>query len=152
MEASMTLTKRLISGFAIAVLLTVPLYAKLVTSAEYTGNTTGAGTFLMPLNNAGATSIAFGGKGRHVISYSAECNSSGGSWGSIQIILDGVALDPTAGVDDAFCAPGDNLWRVASYVVATPNLGAGLHTVQVQATAVGGGTIRLGNTSLVIEK
>ena len=38
-----------------------------------------------------------------MISYSAECETTG-AWLSIEILVDGVALSPTAGTSDAFCS------------------------------------------------
>jgi hypothetical protein len=157
----MTLSKRIICGLALTAMASVPLYAKVVTDTTRPGNFnfTLAGT-LIPLNGGGATSIAFNGKGKHIISYSAECETTG-SWLSIEILVDGVALSPTAGAADAFCsdhktAESLDAWTTASYVIATPALAAGVHTVQVRGTVQGNGgasdTGWLGDSSLVIEK
>jgi hypothetical protein len=152
----MTTAKRLLCGLALALIATVPLLAKVVTNATNPSNFTFTGTVLVPLTSGGATAVSFSGKGRHAISFSAECETTG-SWVSIQILLDGAALAPTAGTSDAFCSDhndNDSLdaWTTAHYTVATPSLGAGVHTVQIQASVVGGGTGWLGDTSLVVEK
>lgn len=156
----MTLTKRVLCGLALSSLVTVPLAATLVTSAARPGNFlwTGTANTLIPLTSAGATSLAFYGSGQHVINYSAECETTG-SWLSIQILLDGVPLAPTAGSSDAFCSDhndNDSLdsWTTAHYTVATPALAAGVHVVQIQGTVIGATTDTgwLSDSSLVIER
>lgn len=158
----MTLGKHIICGLALAAAATAPIYAKVVTDATRATNFIWSGTTptLVPLNGGGALSISFSGKGRHVISYSAECETTG-SWVSIEILVDGVVLAPTAGTADAFCsdhrtAESLDAWTTAHYTVATPALGGGVHTVQIRGTVVpnGGASEQgwLGDTSLVIEK
>ena len=61
----------------IAVLVTVPVFAKVVANATRTNLFIGTGTFLMPLTDGGALTLGFNGKGKHAISYSAECTGSG---------------------------------------------------------------------------
>jgi hypothetical protein len=151
------MVKRLFCVFALASIATVPLFAKVVTSAARPGNFTFTGNdVLIPLTAGGATSLAFSGKGKHAISYSAECETSG-SWVSIEIIVDGIALSPTSGDNDAFCSDhndnnGNDGWTVAHYRVVTGQLALGAHSVQVRATTVGGGTGWLGDSSVVVEK
>jgi hypothetical protein len=152
----MTTAKRLLCGLSLALIATVPLLAKVVTSTTRTGNFTFAGAVLVPLTNGGATAVSFSGKGRHAISFSAECETSA-DWLSIQIFVDGVALSPTGGTSDSFCSDhNDNNaldgWTTAHYTVATPSLGAGVHIVQIQGSVVGSGTGWLGDISLVVEK
>ena len=152
--------KRIVCMVGLVVLVTVPLLARVVTSAtNENAQTFGASGGLVALTEGGATSLTFSGKGKHVISFSAECSMAGNSissWGGIQIILDGVVLSPT-GSDDAFCTDwnGNNShdqWVVAHYRVATPALVFGSHTVQVQATPNFANSIRLDDTSLIVEK
>ena len=152
--------KRILCVLGLAVLVTVPLLAKVVTSAtNENAQTFGAGGGLVALTSGGATTVTFGGKGRHVVSFSAECSVAGSSissWGGVQIIVDGVVLSPT-GSDDAFCTDwnGNNShdqWVVAHYRVATGVLPFGTHTVQVQATPNFANSIRLDDTSLTVEK
>jgi hypothetical protein len=147
--------KRSLCVTALVVLVTVPVFAKVVANATRTSPVFSTGTFLMPLTDGGATALGFNGKGKHAISYSAECTGSG-DWVSIQIIVDGVALAPTAGTDDAFCSDSDgsgglNGWMTAHYRVVTGNLALGAHSVSVQVTAIVG-TARLDDASLIVEK
>jgi hypothetical protein len=153
----MTLSKRILCGLALAALVTVPVYATLVAQRVRTIAVTGSGTFAMPLNDAGALTAAFSGSGRFLISYSAECSSSTTGWVSIQIKVDGVAVLPTGGTDDAFCTDYDNDgsldgWVTAHYRVFTPSLGSGVHTAAVDVTTVGAGSARLDDAVLTIEK
>ena len=140
---------------ALAVLVTVPVFAKVVANATRTSLFIGSGTFLMPLTDGGALTLGFNGKGKHAISYSAECTGSG-TWVSIQIVVDGVAVAPTGGTDDAFCSDFDgngglNGWMTSHYRVVTPSLALGAHAVSVQVTA-NGGSARLDDASLIVEK
>lgn len=153
-----TLKRTLCGVLALALLATAPLLAKVVTSGQRPGNFVFTGTALIPLNASGATSIGFSGKGRMVISYSAECETQG-SWLSIQILVDGVPQAPTAGSSDAFCSDqGVNgsldSYTTAHYTIATGSLSNGAHSVSVQATVVGAATDQgwLGDSSLVIQK
>jgi hypothetical protein len=149
------MVKRSLCVAALAVLVIVPVFAKVVANATRTDVFGGTGTFLMPLTNGGARVLGFSGRGKHAISYSAECSGTG-SWVSIQIIVDGVALAPTAGTDDAFCSDFDgngihSAWMTAHQRVVTGNLALGAHGVSVQVTAVGG-SARLDDASLIVEK
>ena len=157
----MTITKRLICGLALAAVASVPLYATIVLAARHPGNFTFtvAGT-PVPITIAGATFVQFSGSGRHAIAFSAECETTG-AWLSIEILVDGVALAPTAGSSDAFCTDGKTAegldgWVTASTTVATPTLASGVHTVQVRGTVVANGgtsdTGWLSDTSLVVWK
>ena len=152
------IVKRILCAFALAALIAVPLHAKVVANATRTNAVVAAGTFFMPLTDGGALSLGFSGRGKHVISYAAECSHTGGAggWVSIQIIVDGAALAPTAGADDAFCSDFDNDgaldgWVTAHIRVVTPALSLGAHSVSVQVTNVGG-TVRLDDASLTVEK
>ena len=122
------------------------------------GNFTFTGTVLVPLNAGGATTVSFSGAGKFAITYAAECAEAGspGNWVSLQILVDGVALDPTAGTSDAFCSgnstAGFDGWATQSITVVTPALGTGGHTLQVQATDVGTAGGWLGDSSLVVQK
>src|SRR5262245_25599318 len=100
----MSLIKRFLSGMALAMLIAVPLYAKAVASAKRPGNYTFVGAnHTLPLTAGNATSVSFSGKGKFLISYSAECETEG-SWLSIEIFVDGVSISPTTGSGDAFCS------------------------------------------------
>jgi hypothetical protein len=159
----MTFWKRVLCGFALALIVTVPLYAKVVASATRIGNQTfQGGNFALQLSNGGPKAISFSGKGVHTISFSAECETSG-EWVSIQFYLDFQLIAPTGGTSDAFCSDhNDNdvvdAWTTAHYRVATPSLADGVHTLQVLASVVGdlegGGfaTGWIGDLSVVVEK
>jgi hypothetical protein len=130
--------------------------AKVAADATRPDNFTWEGTTLIPLTSSGATSLSFSGKGKHVINYSAECETTG-SWLSLQIIVDGTVLSPTASDLDAFCSDHNadgllNGWTTAHYSVATGNLPLGVHTVKIEGTVVGPGFGWLGDSSLVVTK
>jgi hypothetical protein len=155
----MTLSKRIRYGLVVALIAAVtsaPVFATVRLAVVRTIAVTFAAPIFMPLNDAGSTTLFFVGSGRHLINYSAECARSGGNtdWLSIQIFVDGVALAPTSGIDDAFCS-GDNTpfvdgWVTAHYSVPTGVLAAGFHSVRVQATLIGAGTGRLDDASLSV--
>jgi hypothetical protein len=150
----MTFLKRVLGGLAVTTLLTVPVLAKVAADAARPGNFTWAGTTLVPLTPGGVTSVLFSGQGKHVISYSAECETAG-DWVSIQVIVDGLVLAPTAGTNDIFCSDNNNNNNIdggvtAHYSVATPKLALGTHHVQIQATVVGAGNGLLGDSALVV--
>jgi hypothetical protein len=138
----MALWKRVLCGSALALIVTVPLYAKVVASGTRTGNQRfQGGNYALQLKNGGPIAISFSGKGVHTISFSAECETTG-EWVSIQFFLDFVAVAPTAGTGDAFCSDHNNNdamdgWTTAHYRVVTPPLPDGLHTLQVLASVVG---------------
>jgi hypothetical protein len=138
----MTDLKRVASGLVLAMVAlsaTVPVFAAVRLSATRTIIFTFVGSALVPLNNAGATSLTFNGQGVHQINYSAECSRNGGvlDFLTIDIRVDGVTLSPT-GDDDEFCsgdASGDiNVSAVHHYTVVTPPLATGAHTIQIVAT------------------
>ncbi|MBV9098429.1 MAG: hypothetical protein JO079_10260 [Frankiaceae bacterium] len=91
---------------------------------------------------SGTISIPAGRSRPTFFTYSAECIVTGGNnsdWGSVQILVDGIATTPNAtnSQDFAFCSEGTNTaWIGAStqgYRLLTP----GTHTVQVQALTTG---------------
>lgn len=146
-------------GLALALTVTtVPLFAKVVASAQRSTNFTGfSAAVLVPLTNGGATSQSFGGKGAHAITYSAECSNDGGpgNWVAIEILVDGVPISPVPNTSGAFCSgnhtAGFDGWTVASYTVRTPALALGPHIAQVRVRTIGG-TGWLGDSSLVVTK
>jgi hypothetical protein len=154
----MRLMTRVFCAVALTTLVTVPVLAKVAASAERPGNFIWpGGTVTVPLTSGGALFLSFSGKGRHMINYSAECETEG-DWLSIQIIVDGVPLSPTAPqTADAFCSDHNNNnvndgFTTAHYSVATDNLALGVHTVRILATVVGAGQGWLGDSSLVVTK
>jgi hypothetical protein len=155
----MTLSKKIRYGLVVGLIAAVsasPVFAAIRLASVRTNAVTFTSSIFMPLNDAGSTTLFFVGSGRHLVNYSAECARSGGNsaWLSIQIFVDGVALAPTSGIDDAFCS-GDNTaavdgWVTAHYSVPTGVLATGFHTVRVQATLIGAGIGRLDDASLSI--
>ena len=155
----MTLMKRLLSAMALATLIAVPLHAKAVASGKRPGNFTFTGAnYTLPLTAGNASSVSFSGKGKFLISYVAECETTG-SWLSIEIFVDGVSISPTTGTGDAFCSDHNNDdalngWTTAHVRVETPSLALGPHFVQVRGTVVGSASDIgwLGDTVLLVEK
>lgn len=112
----------------------------------------------VPLNNAGAGQVTYSGSGRRTITYIAECSKDGvAGWVSIAIVVDGVQLAPTGNsTDDAFCSSNGTAafdgWVMAAAQGRTANLPSGPHIVQIVASTVGGGTGRLDDSALKIER
>jgi hypothetical protein len=114
----------------------------------------------IPLNSTNATTLAFSTTADNqaiMIKYSAECGVTGtgvGQWLDIDILVDGVAVPPTAGTADAFCTTdkvfSSNSWKMvgvnALYTVPVK----GAHTIQIQGKLFGAKTGWLGDSSLVI--
>jgi hypothetical protein len=159
----MTSIRRVLCVLALASVMTVPLLAKVVASAvRTTEHGFDPSLSTIPLTDAGATTLSFSGQGKFMISYSAECVVHGttNQYISLEIVLDGNVLPPTAGFADAFCG-AQNLtefndgWVTAHYSVPTPQLALGVHTVQIRALVVNSGgefTGSLGQTSLIVTK
>jgi hypothetical protein len=159
----MTSIKRVLCGMALASLMAVPVWAKVVASAvRSTEFGFGPAITTIPLTDAGALSLSFSGQGKFMISYSAECAVHGttNQYVSIEIIVDGTVLPPTTGFADAFCGAMNGTefndgWVMAHYSVPTPTLTLGVHTVQIRALVVNSGNVftgSLGNSSLVVTK
>jgi hypothetical protein len=155
---------RLFVGVFVVSSLLIPVSAAVRASATRPGNwmfPQGA-VATVPLTTAGATTLTFSGSGKHMITYSAECAVSSASslaWLTIEIILDGVALPPTAGTVDAFCSgngtAGFDGWTTHTISVPTPTLPTGTHTLVIQASlqsGVAGDSGWLGDSSLVVTK
>jgi hypothetical protein len=104
-------------------------------------------TILIPLNNAGRTFVPFvttQDNQRVVITFSAECSVKAPNfttWLNIDILVDGVEVQPTQTTDNALCTSHNTNahdgWVGASttgvYVVPEP----GLHTVQIRGSLRG---------------
>jgi hypothetical protein len=94
-----------------------------------------------------------------MITFSAECSHSGtvAQWGTIQILLNGVALSPTIGNDDAFCSGNETAgvhdgWATQSMEVVG-RCRAGANFVAVTARSVfAGTTLRLDDKSTVVDR
>lgn len=151
--------KRILCTLGVGILATAPLFASIVAVGANENAQIFGAPGLVVLTAGGATSLTFSGSGRHAISFSAECSVAGGSissWGGVQIIVDGAVVRPTNS-DDALCTDwnGNNShdqFVVAHYRVFTGVLGSGVHTVQVQASPNFANSIRLDDTSILVEK
>ncbi|MGH8557650.1 MAG: hypothetical protein ACRESZ_09360 [Methylococcales bacterium] len=127
---------------AVLILVVTTAEAKIFASASRNTNFLSSGPFpvFVPLDNAGATSLAFSTMAvntKVVISFSAECSNSAANaftWVNIDILVDGVAISPTNQAGDSFCTSngtaGQDGWVMAA-VNATVTVPAGAHTVQV---------------------
>ena len=145
--------------------VTCQLVGGTVFSATRATNTTfpQGSFFAVPLTNAGALSLAFelGAAETKVLTYSAECavGAAAGNtltWLELDILLNGVALPPTAGTFDAFCTSNGTAdsdgWARQSITLAIPAV-AGVNTITIRASiqnGVAGNIGWLGDTSLVI--
>lgn len=115
----------------------------------------------VPLNAAGAKTISFylNAPTRLIVSYSAECAVAApagntGAWLDIDLVVNGTALPPTAGNQDAFCSSngtvGADGWTRGSISIFFNGV-TGLNTIKIQARGNGGATsIWLGDSSLVV--
>lgn len=97
---------------------------------------------LVPLTSTGATSVNFVVKkaGMVGVTFSAECSVSGSAstpWLGIDIMIDGITLDPTAS-DDALCTevPNKSIFTMNSITVAKL-LTKGTHTLTVNSQVLG---------------
>jgi hypothetical protein len=110
------------------------------TTLTLPGNTCGAGTPVM-------------------ITYSAECSHDGAvaDYGTIQILLNGVALPPTVGNNDAFCSGNetdgvhDGGATQSMEVVGTCINGADVVTVTARSVTAND-TLRLDDMSTVVDR
>jgi hypothetical protein len=157
-----TRTRILATAAAAAALFSASASATLLNVATRLGNftTPSAAAAFVPLNDAGATTVFINvPAGRYQISYSAECsvNAPAGNfvaWVDIDILVDGVAIRPTAGTADAFCS-ADGQAGFAGYsrntIVTYFSVGAGVHAIRVVVRGNAGATGSwLGDTALII--
>lgn len=150
---------RILTAFGVLVAAAPALRAEIV---QYNFNSTpssyGTTASLVPITSTGGTSVSFVSKkaGLTAITFSAECevysSTPATNWLTIDIRIDGVAVDPTAGGDDAFCTQISNLnhWGTYSMTVAK-GLAKGLHVLTVQAY-VTGGIGRLDDLAVVVSR
>lgn len=110
---------------------------------------------LVPITSTGATSITFVSKkaGLTAVTFSAECSvrlSGVNNWATIDILIDGIAIAPTEGNDDAFCTEvsTESVYGTNSITVAR-RLTKGTHTLTVQSY-VTGGTGRLDDIAVTV--
>lgn len=94
---------------------------------------------LVPITSTGGTSISFVSKkaGLTAVTFSAECSvygSAANRWLTIDIYIDGVAVDPTSGNNDAFCTEVSNEYNYSTNsITVAKNLAKGTHTLTVQS-------------------
>jgi hypothetical protein len=150
----MSITKKLVLGSAL-VAVTLVAYASVKVSATRSNNFQWvSATAVIPLDDAGDVVIGWNetAKGKRWLAYSAECSASGGntfSWIDIDVLVNGVAIPPTAGTTDGFCSPGNGYNR-AAITMAIP-VKAGFNDVQIIGRLDAGATAGwLGDTALVI--
>lgn len=115
------------------------------------------GPAAVPLDNLGATTLKFSlpAAKKVLLTYSAECAVEGppSRWANFDIIVNGVAVAPTAGTADAFCSTDstaslDN-WVRASITVQV-NGKKGQNTVQIVAAHTLVNYISIGDSALVV--
>jgi hypothetical protein len=110
-------------------------------------HTDNAGTFL-PLNEAGATTLSFNlsSSGKKVLTYSLFCATASVYGLDLDIIVNGVAVAPTARYEP-FCESDETLatWVRPSITIAIQGI-KGNNTVRILAR----GTTWLGESSLVV--
>jgi hypothetical protein len=141
-ESSMKL-RHLALGAAAFLALTGTAQAKVLMSGTYAANFSFATpTAFVPLTSTGVTSrtVNITTATTYVLTFSAECavDAPAGnsvSWIDLDILVDGVAVSPTAESSDAFCAAngtaGFDGWVRPSITVPV-RLTVGTHTIQVQ--------------------
>lgn len=159
------------AGVVLAGLMATSAHAGVKGYATRTGNFAISNTgeeILIPLKDGTTTPNTLRVKSTKVetlvITYSAECAvitpatdtpaQSAGRWVHVNILVDGVVINPTAGVNDAFCSgnqtPGNDGWFRAS-VTTTAVVAAGFHNIEVKAATVNGGIgLHLGDSALVV--
>jgi hypothetical protein len=154
----MSTLKKIMLGSALVAVAVTAFAAVKLTATRSNNFTWTSPTAAIPLNDGGATVIAWNeaAKGTRWLSYSAECSAEGGpsGWIDIDVIINGVAIKPTAGSSDGFCSPNNTTtsgdgWTRASITLAIP-VKAGLNNVQIlgRLDFVTGGW--LGDSALVI--
>jgi hypothetical protein len=116
---------------------------------------------LVPLNAAGATTLSFNlpSAGKKILTYSAECavDAPAGesyAWVDLDIIVNGVVVEPTTGSFDMFCSANGTA-GFDGYVRASITLPiqgkSGNNTVQIKARGASGvNGMWLGDSALVI--
>lgn len=125
--------------------------AKVMISGVYPANFSfNTPTAFVPLAASGATSRTFniGKAATYVLTFSAECSvdapaGNSSAWVDLDILIDGVAVAPTATTADAFCGAngvaGFDAWVRPSITVPV-TLSVGSHTLQVQGRLNAGAT------------
>lgn len=119
----------------------------------------GATPTLLSLNEAGATGldVAVPVPSELVAIFRARCSNDAAddkSRANVDLLVDGVALDATAGSDDALCTSngvaGHDQWVMARASGGRSIAGPGLHRVEVRASSPNGGESILDHTELTV--
>ena len=125
--------------------------AKVIISGVYPANFSfTTATAFVPLTAGGATSRSFNitKAATYVLTFSAECSvdapaGNSSAWIDLDIMIDGVAVTPTAATTDAFCGANGTVgydgWVRPSITVPIA-LSVGAHTLQVQGRLDAGAT------------
>ncbi|MBQ0932165.1 hypothetical protein [Ideonella alba] len=150
------------SLFTLAALASSAVEAKILANAVRATNFSfTTATALVPLNAAGDTTITVqNNKARTVnavLTFSAECAAlapTAGGWLDLDVLVNDVAIAPTAGNTDAFCpyqvGTTINSWVRPSITMVVP-LQPGANTVKIQARLDFGVTTGwVSDTALVI--
>lgn len=136
---------------AALIALTAAAQAKVLMSGTYSNNFSfTTPTAFVPLASTGATSrsVNIVTATTYVLTFSAECSvdapaGNSSAWVDLDIMVDGVAVAPTASTLDAFCGAngtaGFDGWVRPSISVPL-RMTAGAHTIQVQARLDAGAT------------
>jgi hypothetical protein len=159
----MKLRQSLLAAAALSLLATAAS-AKILASGTYSSNFSFAtsGTYV-PITSGGATVLTVNAAkaGRYVLTFSAECSTdapagNNGAWTEIDIEVNGVAVAPTAGTSDGFCAAdgtaGFSGW-VRPSVTTVISLNAGANSVRVLGKFQAGATAGwLSDSAIVVHQ
>lgn len=104
---------------------------------------------------ADTVKIPASGTYRVLVRFSGESDCQASSWCSAQINVNGIEAHPQSGSDFAFDSKGGNLWTSNSFErISAPITGDGTVrnvTVEVLAAAIGGGSWRLDDWTVVAQ-
>jgi hypothetical protein len=136
-----------------------PLFSSVVSFTRAVNFTFTTPTALVPLTSTADTTVSFNlnAPGPRVLTFSAECAIDGANTSAyldLDILHNGVALSPTAGNQDAWCAANGTAdadgWIRGSITLVVSGV-AGVNTIQVQARRNNAATTGwIGDISLVI--
>lgn len=130
-----------------------------IESLKNGGGQTATSLTALDLDGAGTTdlTIAVPEDATLAAFFRAECSNNAannGSWANVDLRVDGVAIPPTLGSDDALCTSNGTSthdeWVMARTSAAQFVPGPSVRTVQVYASAPVGGAARLHDTELVV--
>ena len=142
----------LATGAALAA-LSLSAQASFRLNATRPGNFSSTATSVaVPLNAAGATLLSFNltANKKLVLSYSAECQGGGTSgWVDIDVVVNGVAVAPTAGSSDAFCSAGNAGWVRPAITVQIQGITGNIQ-IQIIGRRTRTTTMWFGDSALVV--